>query len=85
MSISVSLNEAQIIDAIKRMPAIDRARLISKITLPKNVEITDENGFIESERVKLSSAIATSRKQIAAGKFTIVKNKRELTRFLNSL
>ena len=85
VSISVSLNEAQILDAIKRMPAVDRARLISKIELPKDVEVTDENGFTESERVKLSNAIALSRKQIAMGKSTTVKNKKELTRFLNSL
>ena len=85
VSISVSLNEAQILDAIKRMPAVDRARLISKIELPKNAEVTDENGFTESERVKLSNAIALSRKQIAMGKSTTVKNKKELTRFLNSL
>ncbi|MDR0619860.1 MAG: hypothetical protein LBG17_08190 [Bacteroidales bacterium] len=35
VSISVSLNEAQILDAIKRMPAVDRARLSSKIELPR--------------------------------------------------
>lgn len=83
--ISVSLNEAQILDAIMRMSIVDRARLISKVTSYESVEMKDENGFTESQRKKLNRAITASREEIAAGKCIIVKNKRELKRFLYSL